>query len=248
MKQPEFALEVIACSVADAIEAEKGGADRLEVISHFERGGLTPPLELVREIQTAVRLPLRVMLRESDGYQATSNDEVERLCCAARELAALRVDGVVLGFLRDGKVDLELTQRILDSAPALKATFHHAFDETGDPFHALAALSQNTQIDRVLTSGGSGGLTDKIERLARYQQATSGRPIILVGGGVDATVIKAIRATTNLVEFHIGRAARVPAATDGSVQSARVKELLAGIDRKHGSRSSRSRTRRGFRH
>ena len=42
MKQPEFALEVIACSVADAIEAEKGGADRLEVISHFERGGLTP--------------------------------------------------------------------------------------------------------------------------------------------------------------------------------------------------------------
>jgi copper homeostasis protein len=230
MSQPAFVLEVIACRVADAIEAEKGEADRLEVISHFERGGLTPPLDLVRAIQTAVRLPLRVMLRESDGYQAPNNDEVERLCSAARQLAALRVDGVVLGFLRDGKIDFELTQHILASAPALKATFHHAFDETSDPFQALTDLSQCRQIDRVLTSGGSGDWADKIERLARYQQATRGCPIILVGGGVDASVIKAIRATTNLAEFHIGRAARVPAVVNGSVQSARVKELLAGID------------------
>jgi copper homeostasis protein CutC len=63
-----------------------------------------------------------------------------------------------------------------------------------------------------------------------YQEATEGRLIILVGGGVDASVIKAIRATTNLAEFHVGRAARVPATVNGSVQSARVKELLAGTD------------------
>lgn len=47
MTQPALVLEAIACTVADAIEAEKGGADRLEVISHFERGGLTPPRALV---------------------------------------------------------------------------------------------------------------------------------------------------------------------------------------------------------
>jgi copper homeostasis protein len=232
MSQSAFVLEVIACTVADATEAEKGGADRLEVISHFERGGLTPPMDLVRAIQTAVRLPLRVMLRESHGYQVTGNDEVERLCGAARELAALRVDGAVLGFLRDGKVDIELTQRILDSAPTLKATFHHAFDETIDPFRALTCLGQCPQIDRVLSSGDPGDVTDRVERLALYQEATEGRLIILVGGGVDASVIKAIRATTNLAEFHVGRAARVPAAVNGSVQSARVKELLAGTDRR----------------
>jgi copper homeostasis protein len=229
MSQSAFVLEVIACTVKDAIEAEKGGADRLEVISHFERGGLTPSLELVRAMQTAVRLPLRVMLRESDGYQVASNDEVARLCSAARELAAMRVDGVVLGFLRDGKVDIELINRILDNAPMLNATFHRAFDETSDPFEALAELSQCRQIDRILTSGGPGDWTDKIERLALYQQTTGGRPIILVGGGVDASVIKAVRSTTDLAEFHIGRAARVPAAFNGLVQSARVQELLACI-------------------
>src|SRR5262245_59258121 len=111
MSKSGFALEVIACTVADAVEAEKGGAHRLEIISHFECGGLTPSLELVREIQASVSLPLRVMLRESDGYQVACNDEVESLCRTMRELAALRVDRVVLGFIRDGKVDLELTQR-----------------------------------------------------------------------------------------------------------------------------------------
>jgi copper homeostasis protein len=229
MSQPAFVLEVIACTVEDAIEAEKGGADRLEVISHFERGGLTPSLELVQAIQTAVRLPLRVMLRESDGYQVASDDEVARLCSAAHEMAALRVDGVVLGFLRGGKVDIELINRILGSAPTLKATFHRAFDETSDPFEALAELSQCRQIDRILTSGGPGDWSEKAERLAHYQEATGGHPIILVGGGVDASVIKAVRSTTNLVEFHIGRAARVPAAFNGLVQSARVQELLACV-------------------
>ena len=231
MSQQPFVLEVIACTVADAIEAEKGGADRLEVISHFERGGLTPAMELVRAIQSAVRLPLRVMLRESDGYQVASIGEVERLCSTARELAALRVDGVVLGFLHDGKIDIELTRQILESAPTLNATLHHAFDETIDPIQALTDIRQCGQIDHVLTSGGPGDWTDKIERLAHYQQAAGGHPIILVGGGVDAAVIKAIRATTNLAEFHTGRAARVPALVNGSVESSRVKELVACIGR-----------------
>jgi copper homeostasis protein len=229
MSKSGFVLEVIACTVADAIEAEKGGAHRLEVISHFECGGLTPPLELVREIQAAVSLPLRVMLRESDGYQVASNDEVESLCHTLRELAAMRVDGVVLGFIRDGKVDTELTQRILESGPTLKATFHRAFDEASDPFQALAELSRCRQIDRVLTSGGPGNWTEKSEKLSLYQQEAGGQLIILVGGGVDASAIKTIRTKTNLVEFHIGRAARVPATIHGSVQSARVKDILCEL-------------------
>jgi copper homeostasis protein len=229
ISQSAFVLEVIACTVADAIEAEKGGADRLEVISHFECDGLTPSLELVREIQTTVSLPLRVMLRESDGYQVTSNDEVERLCNTARELAEMHIDGVVLGFLRDGEIDLELTNRILSSAPTLNATFHRAFDEAGDPFQALAELRNCRQIDRVLTNGGPGNWNDKSRRLALYQRATEGRPIILIGGGIDISAIEAIRSTTDLTEFHTGKAARVPATIQGTVQSARVKELVHAL-------------------
>jgi len=106
-------LEVIACSVADAVEAEKGGAGRLEIVRDLARGGLTPPIELVVGIRQKVELPLRVMLRESDGYETSSADEIDRLCAAAVQFASLGVDGFVLGFLKDGQVDVERTQRVL---------------------------------------------------------------------------------------------------------------------------------------
>ena len=43
------------------------------------------------------------MLRENEGYEVEDETEVERLCTTAHELSAMRVDGMVLGFLRDGK-------------------------------------------------------------------------------------------------------------------------------------------------
>ena len=225
MSRSPIILEVIACTVEDALEAEKGGADRLEVISHFERGGFTPSLELVREIRQAVRLPLRIMLRESENHQTPSEAEVDRLCAKAVDLAALSVDGIVLGFLRGERIDLELTRRILECAPTLNATFHHAFDEVGDQFQALADLSQCRQIDRVLTAGGHGDWVRKSERLTRYQKVSEGRQIILVGGGVNAAAINILRTRTTLTEFHVGRAARVPATVLGAVRSERVREL-----------------------
>jgi len=38
-------LEVIALSADDAIAAERGGADRLEIVRAIDTGGLTPDLE-----------------------------------------------------------------------------------------------------------------------------------------------------------------------------------------------------------
>jgi hypothetical protein len=81
-------LEVIACSVEDAVEAERGGATRLEVISRFDLGGLTPPLALVRDIRARVRLPVRVMLRESESFEVADAGERHRLCRLAGEFAA----------------------------------------------------------------------------------------------------------------------------------------------------------------
>ena len=110
-------LEVITCSVAEAVEAEKGGASRIEIVRDLRRGGLTPPLELVAEIKRAVNLPLRVMLRESDGFETSSADEIDRLCAAAVRFASLGVDGFVLGFLQDGQEHVERTQGVLACAP-----------------------------------------------------------------------------------------------------------------------------------
>jgi len=117
-------LEVIACSVADAIAAERGGAGRLELVRALDVGGLTPPLPLVREIVKSVSIPVRVMVRENAGFELADPSELDTLCRAAREIAELQTDGLVLGFLRGRTLDVELNKHILSQAPNLKATLH----------------------------------------------------------------------------------------------------------------------------
>jgi len=217
-------LEVIACSLEDAVSAERGGAGRLEIVRNLDLGGLTPIVSLIREIQAAVSIPVRVMLRENAGYGVSGEDEIERLICAAREFAGLRVDGFVLGFLCAGNLDLPLAQRILQHAPAVKATFHRAFEELPDPRAAITALKTIPQIDRILTSGSAGHL-DRLIHLAAPEIQ------ILAGGGLDRQAIQALHKTTAVHEFHVGRAARRNSDIHQPVDAKRVRalvELIAG--------------------
>jgi copper homeostasis protein len=221
-------LEIIACSVEDAVAAEAGGADRLEVISHYEVGGLTPPLEMVKEIAARVKIPLRVMVRESEPFEIRDEHEIERLCAAAKTFAELGVDGIVLGFLKDAErgkiIDHDLLRRVLACAPNTKATFHRAFEELPEPFSAIAELKLHPQIDRVLTSGGSQDWRDKVADFADWQKAAQPEIEILVGGGTDAEAIHLLKPV-GIREFHVGKAVREGQNIDGVVLAYKVREL-----------------------
>lgn len=220
-------LEVIVCSVADAIEAQKGGAGRLEVVRDLDRGGLTPPIDMVRAIKEAVDLPLRVMVRESEGYATGGESEVERLCDAAREFGKLRVDGLVLGFLKEGQIDLELTRKILNCAPEVKATFHHAFENAADQLEAVNEIKKLPHVDRILSHGGSGALEQRRSQLEAYARAAGPAITIIAGGGIDADAIALLKRTTPIREFHVGRAARKGFTVSGVVQADLVRTLVS---------------------
>jgi copper homeostasis protein len=219
-------LEVIVCSVAGALEAESGGADRLEIVSDLRRGGLTPPYELVEGIRNVVDLPVRVMLRESEGYEISGEDEIDRLCVAAERFASLEVEGFVLGFLKDREVDIELTQRVLGSVPRMRATFHHAFEHARDQLMALSAIKHLPQVDRVLSNGGADNLESRVRRLGQYERAAAPELIILAGGGINDDAISKIGRETRIREFHVGRASREGFEVEGAVQASLVNGLV----------------------
>ena len=218
------------CSVQDAIEAEKGGAHRLEVVKDLQVGGLTPSWELVREIKTAVALPLRVMLRESVGFDASGADEVARLCDAAKRFASLEVDGFVLGFLKDVEIDVELTQHVLACATHVRATFHHAFEDARDKLLALSVLKRLPQIDRVLSHGGTDDLKSRVQLLDQYEKAAGPELTIIAGGGIDGDAITRIGRETQIREFHVGRAARDQFQVEGDVQASYVEGLIKKLN------------------
>lgn len=222
-------LEVIVQSVADAVAAEVGGADRLEVVREIERDGLTPSLDLVRAIKAATPLPLRVMVRESDGFSIESERELLTVQRAFAQLAEIGVDGAVVGYACDGALDLDKVHAVLSAAPALRVTLHRAFDRVLDPIAGIDAARQIPQIDRILTAGGNGDWQARCHRLREYAARAGTSLTILAGGGVDEDALRVLAATGCVREVHVGRAAREGQRPTASVSAALVRGLRAAI-------------------
>src|SRR5215475_9133434 len=228
-KELSHILEIIVCTVEDAVAAERGGADRLEIISHYEAGGLTPSFDLVREITSTVKIPARVMLRESESFVVTDEEEIERLRDAARAFARLPVDGLVLGFLKEApggrSVDHDLVSRVLACAPSLKATFHRAFEALPDPTGAIGELKRHPQIDCALSRGKGEAWAAELDRFVEWDLAARPEIRMLVGGGTDKEAVKIFCKASLIRAFHLGRAVRDGEKIDGAVLAEPVKEL-----------------------
>ena len=69
-------LEICCGSIDDAIEAEKGGADRVELCSALFLGGLTPSLGTIQEAKRRLKIPVVVMVRPRGGGFAYSEAEM----------------------------------------------------------------------------------------------------------------------------------------------------------------------------
>jgi len=225
----EHLLEIIVCGVDDALAAERGGANRLEIISHYEVGGLTPSFDLVREITSTVKTPARVMLRESEPFVVTDDDEIESLCEAARAFAGLPIDGFVLGFLKDSpsgpQIDHSLLSRVLACAPNLKATFHRAFEEAPDPFQAISELKRHPQIDCILSRGRGEAWESEVYRFIEWERAARPEIRMLLGGGTDEEAIEVFCKASPIRAFHVGKAVREQERIDGTVLAERVRQI-----------------------
>jgi copper homeostasis protein len=223
-------LEVIVQSLADAREAARGGADRLEIVREISIGGLTPQMSLVREIGGETSLPSRVMLRENTGY-ATTPEESSRLRADAADIVEAGVDGLVVGFVTNtGTPALEDLRRILSAVPGARATFHRAFDALVDPLGAIDAIRDVPEIDRILTSGGGGSPAERCARLRAFSDRAGARMRIIAGGGVTAAMLPVIVDAHCVMEVHVGRAARDGVDPDAPVSADSVRRLRDLLD------------------
>src|SRR4051794_6074757 len=146
MSRPIF--EVIATSAPDAVAAAAGGADRLELVTDMAADGLTPSVEEFARIRAAVHIPLRVMLRDRDGFLPR---DLEALTATAEALRAEGAEEFVLGFLTsEGAVDLEAVRAVLAAIPGCRWTFHRALDNAADRDAVRAAIDGLPGLDTVL--------------------------------------------------------------------------------------------------
>ncbi|WP_406415254.1 copper homeostasis protein CutC [Streptomyces sp. NBC_01614] len=222
-------LEVIALGVEDAVAAQAGGADRLELVTEMAADGLTPPVGTFAGIRAAVDIDLRVMLRLADGFAA---GDVARLVRVARELRDAGADEFVLGFLdADGGVDLEAVERVVSQLDGCRWTFHRAIDRAADRDALRKQLDGMPGLDTYLTAGSPTGVDDGLAVLLA-EAARVGEPgyeqRVLVGGGLRLDHVPTL-LTAGIDAFHIGGAAR-PDGWEGPVSVGAVAEWRAVLD------------------
>ncbi|WP_344288921.1 copper homeostasis protein CutC [Streptomyces synnematoformans] len=228
-------LEVIALNAADAVAAEAGGADRLELVTDMAADGLTPSCETVAAVRAAVALPVRVMLRAEDGFAAGGAAALEALAARAGALRAEGAEEFVLGFLDEaGGPDLAAVGRLLEAVGGgCRWTFHRAIDRAADRDTLRKQLAGLPGLDTYLTAGSARGVADGLAVLvAEAARATAGQPgyepRIMAGGGLTTAHVPRLRAA-GLDAFHVGGAVR-PAGWSGPVSPESVAEWRTLLD------------------
>ncbi|MGW6772974.1 copper homeostasis protein CutC [Streptomyces sp. NPDC055037] len=190
------ALEIAVTSPAGARVALGHGADRVELCTGLELGGLTPSAALVEAV-AAVGLPVQVLVRCRPGDFVHDAEEIALMAAEVRSVIASGASGVVVGALTaDGTLDTDAVTRLAaaahDAGRPVEVTLHRAIDLSTDPV-ATAALLPALGLTRVLTSGGAPAAGEGLAALAAMVDAAPGVQV-MAGGGVRPADIPALTA------------------------------------------------------
>ncbi|MGB3851802.1 MAG: copper homeostasis protein CutC [Tunicatimonas sp.] len=196
-------LEVCVDSVASAMNAERGGASRVELCDNLFEGGTTPSAGCIAVVRENVSIGLQVIIRPRGGDFLYDEQEVAVMQHDIRVAKEYGADGVVIGALTpQGRIDQTITRRLIELARPMNVTFHRAFDMAADPGQALEDLIA-LGVDRILTSGQQATAWEGVALIESLVKQAAGRIIIMPGGGINEHNIQALVRQTGVSECHV---------------------------------------------
>lgn len=203
VKQNVYTLECCVDSVESALEAKKGGADRLELCSNLVIGGTTPTLALYKQIRETVDIRIHVLIRPRFGDFLYTEHEKEII---VKEIAMFReagADGIVIGCLQpEGSLDGEIMKRFIDHSGTMSVTLHRAFDMCRNPFETLTECI-SIGVDTILTSGCQATCIQGIDLLRQLDEKSDGKISILAGAGINEAAVRLLLRETGITAFHM---------------------------------------------
>lgn len=192
----------ISVGCADSLHAAlTGGADRIELCSAFELGGLTPGPGLMALARNAP-VPIHVLIRPRAGDFCFSASEIDAMLADIAAVRAAGLAGVVLGAATpDGSLDEPVLTRLIAAAKGLEIGLHRVFDCTPD---ADAALETAIRLGfrHVLSSGGATTALAGADQLRHLHARASGRITIMAAAGLSAATAPLLLDKVPLAALH----------------------------------------------
>jgi copper homeostasis protein len=160
-------FEVCANSFNSAQNAEKAGAQRVELCAELGVGGLTPSFGLIEKVSDELNIKVNLLVRPRSGNFVYTEEEFDVMLRDIRKSVDLGVNAIVSGVL------------------------HHdnsrAFDLVNDPHATLEQLA-SIGVTRILSSGQKPTALEGIELLAALKDQTAVQ--IMPGSGINAQNIQ----------------------------------------------------------
>ncbi|MGY8914923.1 MAG: copper homeostasis protein CutC [Flavobacteriales bacterium] len=176
-------IEVCANSLESALNAQNGGADRIELCVELGVGGITPSPGLMKSIKDNISIPVHVLVRPRSGDFTYSNSDFETIKNDIHFCRDMGFAGIVSGILlKDFKIDIKRTKELIALAKGMEFTFHRAFDWVLDPMEALEQL-EGLGVSNILTSGQETSALKGLQLLERLQDKAS-VSTVMPGGGI----------------------------------------------------------------
>ena len=201
----KYLLEVCCGSVEDVLQAEHGGADRVELNSCLFHGGLTPSVGELITAKKLSKLPVMTMVRPRQGGFCYTDVEYRTALADAEALLANGADGLVFGFLNaDGTLNVRRTRELCEMAGKREKVFHRAIDVAEDWKKMLGELIE-LGVDRVLTSGQAPDVFYGVDVIREMMDFAQGEIQIMPGAGVNLKNIDAILERTGCDQIHVAR-------------------------------------------
>lgn len=218
-------LEIAITTLEDAVHAQAGGADSVEISYDLSVGGLTPSLELVLAVRDAVKIDVHVIVRPHARDFVYTPDEMDVILEQTESIAQLGITGLVFGALTaDKTVDILATQKVVWAAGNLPVTFHRALDESRDAESGVRALIG--VVPRILTSGPAPTAWEGRQTLRQWVQNYGQHFRFVAAGSLKAENLAEFAAYVRAPEYHFGSAAKI----DDVVNVEKVKRLREILD------------------
>lgn len=187
----------------EALKMERLKANRIELCSRLDLGGLTPSLFQIKQSLKKVAIPVKVMIRCRGGNFNYSKEEIEKMLSDIQKVKRLGVKEIVFGALeKDNSIDLNLIKIFSREASPMNITFHKAIDLTFDIKREIKKLINFKNIRSILTSGGKLTAEKGKNNLKDLIQTFKGDFNIIVAGSVNKNNILSLHKFLNGREYH----------------------------------------------
>lgn len=196
-------LEVCVDSFKSLIIAREAGADRIELCSALNVGGLTPSYGLMEQAKSIKDIEIFVMIRPRSGDFLYDETEFETMKKDIELAKSMGFHGIVTGILlENGKIDLKRMKEIAEIAKPLKAVLHRAFDDADEPEKDIPALIE-MGIIRILTSGQRRNALEGADYIADIQRNYGHKITIMPGAGINKDNIERIHNIVKCSHYHM---------------------------------------------